>query len=298
MLPLPALLPHHGHSHKGDRFFWHRINWRRSRIITAMSYISSSPAGIDPELHKSTPISEEDGKDYTLTARSEILTVLRALIQQGSLMTMHFNQGQDFLLTSVLALDDTTLILDAGSNATGNARALASERLICVGQLDKIKVQFALGQLTAVEYQGRPAFRASLPATLQRLQRREYYRLTLPILQPLVCLIPPQHDDGRVAEEELHVLDISGGGVGLLVKNDGLQLNTDARLNNCRIVLPQVGTLICNLRVRSLYEITLRSGQRHKRAGAQFLDLANAMQQMLQRYILKSERERKLRETA
>lgn len=263
-----------------------------------MSDTTHSPSSTDQELYKSTPIPEEDGKDYTLTARGEILAVLRALIQQGSLITMYFNQGKDFLLTTVLTLanEDQTLIFDAGNSATANARALASERLICVGQLDKIKIQFVLERLTSAQHQGHPAFMAALPTTLQRLQRREFYRLTLPVLQPLVCIIPPQHDDNRLAEAELSVLDISGGGMGLLVKNDGLQLNTDVLIKDCRTALPQIGMLICDLRIRSLYEITLRNGQRHKRAGAQFVKLSNNMQQMLQRYILKSERERKARE--
>jgi flagellar brake protein len=51
------------------------------------------------------------------------------------------------------------------------------------------------------------------------------------------------------------------------------------------------------LRIVNIYETTLRSGQPSLRAGCQFVDLPTSMQNLIQRYIVRMERERKARES-
>jgi c-di-GMP-binding flagellar brake protein YcgR len=51
------------------------------------------------------------------------------------------------------------------------------------------------------------------------------------------------------------------------------------------------------LRVRSIFEFSTRSGAKHKRAGCQFIDLPGPMLTLIQRYIIRIERERKARES-
>jgi c-di-GMP-binding flagellar brake protein YcgR len=46
-----------------------------------------------------------------------------------------------------------------------------------------------------------------------------------------------------------------------------------------------------------VFEITLRSGARIKRAGCEFVKLPGQMSTLVQRYIIKVERERKARES-
>ena len=46
------------------------------------------------------------------------------------------------------------------------------------------------------------------------------------------------------------------------------------------------------LRIQNTFEVTLKNGHKSKRSGCQFVDLQPAMQSLIQRYILKLERER------
>ena len=46
----------------------------------------------------------DDYSAYLLHSRTEILAVLRSLIQKGSLITVYFDLGRSFLLTSMVAL--------------------------------------------------------------------------------------------------------------------------------------------------------------------------------------------------
>ena len=46
----------------------------------------------------------DDYSKYLLYSKSEILAVLRTLIQKGAMITAHFDQGNSFLLTSMISL--------------------------------------------------------------------------------------------------------------------------------------------------------------------------------------------------
>lgn len=251
-----------------------------------------------PEQSRFERLRDEEEKDYTLRSRSEILAILRSMIEHNALMTVYFNQGQDFLLSSLLQLsaDGGTLVLDVGSSEEMNRRALEVDRLICVSNLDKVKIQFVLDGVDATRFENRPAFLANTPETLVRLQRRNAYRFVLPVLQSIRCSIPFKSYGGGLHPLEVNVIDISAGGLGFLSKSEHIDLATDMLLENCRLDLPEIGILTVNMRIRSLYEVTLLTGARHQRAGCQFIGLTSKQEVQLQRYVIKAERERKARE--
>lgn len=238
----------------------------------------------------------DDYSRYLLHSRSEILFILRALRDKGSLVSVYFNEGNDFLLTTVLEVDDETITLECGTNAKTNEKALASPKLILVTAHDKVKIQFSTSALDATEHNGRPAFRTRLPQALLRLQRREYYRLTTPIANPLKCFIPMRMKDGKERIFEANVVDISGGGVAVVAPPEGVAFAPEMRFPNCRIELSDAGTVTTTLEVRNVFDVTLRSGARVRRAGCQFLQLSGPMATIIQRYILKIQRERKAKE--
>lgn len=241
----------------------------------------------------------DDYSKYLLRSKKEIVFILRAMHDKGALITVYFNQGNDFLLTTLLSVsgDGGSMLLDPGSNAEMNRKALASDKLIFIATHDKVKIQFNVKHLAKAEYEGREAFRAAIPEELLRLQRREFYRLTAPIAHPIRCVIPVKMADGSKTTVETTVIDISGGGLGVMAPPEGLEFETDHLFENCRIELPDVGTVLATLRVRNVFEFTLRSGAKTKRAGCQFVDLPGQMLTLIQRYIIRVERERKARET-
>ncbi|RTL57762.1 MAG: flagellar brake protein [Rhodocyclaceae bacterium] len=260
-----------------------------------------SPAGAEPETEpdkkNSALLEPSDYNQFLLHSRTEILAVLRSLGEHVSQITIFFNEGKDLLLTSLISADNDGLMFDFGASAEMNRKAQEVDKLFCIASLDKVKIQFILRGLTRVEYQGRPAFRAELPDTVLRLQRREYYRLTMPVTRPLNCMIPLPDKDGQADSITVHVVDISGGGAALVAPPDYIPFETDSEFTNCRIDLPEIGTVVATLRVKSVFEITLRSGTVLKRSGCEFVKMPGPMQTLIQRYIIKVERERKARES-
>jgi flagellar brake protein len=238
-----------------------------------------------------------DYSEYLLHGKSEILFVLRGIMASTDRITINFNEGRDFLLSAVIAVDDDGLTLDYGSTHEMNQKALKADKVFCITRHEKVRIQFVLRGLRQIDYQGRPAFRAALPDSVLRLQRREYYRLTTPIVNPLKCQIPITQADGSSSTILVNIVDISGGGIAIMVPPPDVPFETGAKLANCKIDLPEVGTLIATLQVRSIFDVTLRSGTQVKRAGCQFVKLPGPMLTLVQRYIIKVERERKARES-
>lgn len=251
---------------------------------------------------KSTPSSPapvlEGGEysQYMLRSPAEVQLVLRGLFEHVSQITVFFNEGQDMLLTTLAHVANDHLILDYGPSAEMNRKALEAEKHFCVTSLDKVRIQFILRRFEKAEHEGRPAFRCALPDELLRLQRREFFRLTTPIVRPLKCTIPIPLAEG-VYLHEASVFDISGGGLGLSAPPEGIPFEAGMDFPGCRIELPEVGFVTGTLRVKSVFEVTLRSGARLQRAGCEFVNLPGPMMTLIQRYIIKVERERKARES-
>jgi c-di-GMP-binding flagellar brake protein YcgR len=260
--------------------------------------VDNSPQLADPPAQNVEQLFDvADQSEYLLRTKNEILFVLRGLLAATDRITVYFNEGKDYLLTAIIALEDDQVTLDYGSNATMNERALGAERLFCIASHEKVRIQFVLTNLRKVDFEGHPAFLAALPDTLLRLQRRQYYRLTTPIANPLRCLMPLTLPDGRQSAASVNVLDISGGGLSIITPPPGVPFGAGMKFPNCRIELPEVGILTATLEVRNVFEVTKRRGDQVTRAGCQFVNLPGPMLTLVQRYIIKVERERKARET-
>ena len=241
---------------------------------------------------------EDDYSKYEVNSRTEILSILRGLREQGSMITFYFNHGYDFLLTSLLDIssDGKTVYFDYGSNMEMNRKLLQTDKINCVSSKEKVKIQFTLMGVDGVKYEGRDAFLGDVPASLIRLQRREYYRLSTPMANPLKCNIPVPQKDGSQKTLQAVVVDISGGGLGLTVPPGEPDFKVEAQFFGVSVNLPNVGIINVDMRVRNLYDVTMPNGKVHQRAGCQFLKLPGPMMTLVQRYIIQIERERKARE--
>lgn len=232
-----------------------------------------------------------DNSNYMIHSRIEILYILRAIQHKNELVTAYFNQGNDFILTSIIAVDGDTgsVILDFGANELLNQRALASDKIILVTTQDRVKVQFVADGMEQVEYFGRPAFKADIPSELLKLQRREYYRLSTPMINPIKCAMT-KPGGGKI---EATIADISLGGIAIANYQSLITFEIGDKFAACHIVLPEVGTVTTGIEIRNEHEVTMQNGVKVQRAGCLFIDLPASQQTMIQRYIIKLDRERR-----
>lgn len=268
-------------------------------MLIKMTSINSEPdvssmlaPGADAEL-----LPTDEFSQYLLRSPSEMSSIFRDLAERVSQIAMVFNEGRDMVLSSLIKHSPGSLILECGANAEMNRKALQAGKLFCVTHLNKVKIQFIVPGVTATESAGRPAFRATWPDSVLRLQRREHYRLVTPIARPLKCKIRFPAMDGTAHLIEVDIADISCGGVCLTGLPSSLPLESDMEFSMCSIELPEIGSITATLRLRSLMGTVSRAGVPGQRAGCQFVDLPGSMATLIQRYIIKTERERKARES-
>lgn len=232
-----------------------------------------------------------DTEGFQIRSRLEVIAILRALIERAALVTLYFGTGEDFIVTAVLAVvpNQDMLILDCGADAAANHRALAATELRAATQLDHIRIEFAVGRGAGVIFEDRPALRFRIPASLTRLQRRESYRLKVPMSRAVYFRLPfVEHGAGQAP---LRVYDLSVGGVALIDLPRGGQLVPGAVLKNCRIDLPDIGTVPSDVEIIHITEMRLPNAQVSRRCGCRFLNLTPGTITMIQRYINRVERD-------
>jgi c-di-GMP-binding flagellar brake protein YcgR len=225
-----------------------------------------------------------DDDRFRIYSRMEIVGLLRSVSAHRELVTVQFGGSQDFIVTAVLAVDADAneVVFDYGADEPAMQRLLRAEKLRIATQLDHVRIAFNAAGAGAVSFEGGPAFRTPLPDSVMRLQRRDAYRLKIPLGRPLMCQVPAA---GGGASLAIKVRDISVAGVGLTDYPPSFLVAAGQVLAGCRINLPELGSLVADLEV-----MHAASGEA-RRCGCRFRNLPLAMANLIQRYITKVERE-------
>jgi c-di-GMP-binding flagellar brake protein YcgR len=235
-----------------------------------------------------------DQSKYLIHSRLEIAAILGTLGKSGSMVTAYFGSGNDFILTSILAVrpKQDEVVMDYGADSAANQRALQAGKITFVAAHERIKIQFATAAPHQVRFEGRDALSLPLPATLLRLQRREYFRIAMPLTRPLKCVIGTQGAP-LGAPVEVSIVDISCGGIALIDSSEPVDIEAGVCFRGCRILLPGAGAVTADLLVKSTFEVTLKNGIKHKHAGCEFIEMIERERAKIQRYINQVQRERK-----
>lgn len=231
----------------------------------------------------------EQEEECRIASVRQIQSLLRNLSDEGSRAALYCDGANDFIMTVLLDIGDKGLWVEQGADAAKNRRIAESKHITLVSSLNRVKIQFSVSGIRPVTHQGYPAFYLPLPASLYRIQRREYFRLSIPSSEGLRCSIPvnsPQAG-GRI---ELPVLDISGGGMRLSCAEEGIELAHGQTYTGCRIDLPETGRIEVAIRVKNLISVHPKPGQTIQRIGCAFSDIDNASSALLQRYVTRMQR--------
>lgn len=239
----------------------------------------------------------DDLAQYLIRDAREIRFLLRQLVAKRALISAYPGESNQSVLTSLLDVPESNepLLLDAANDKTLDAALMNAARIVCITQLDSIKVQFELSKLQAAQFKGGRAYQAAAPASVLRLQRREYYRLTAPVSHSLRCSMPLPTAEGGERWYDARVMDISGGGIAVVAPPAGVNFHPDMEIRNCRLEIPDNPPITATLQVRNLFRVTQRNGTEVLRAGCQFINLSSATANAIHRYILSVERERAAR---
>ena len=228
--------------------------------------------------------------DYRVTSKKEIQFILQDIAEKGTRVVVYYNSAQNFIMTTLLAATEKGVWLDVGPFPPENKLVLLSDKLTFVSLHQHIKVQFEAHDVEKALYDDAEAFYIALPEYLLRIQRREYFRLSIPASTPVKCTIPvkpynPDEPDEPAVIRQIPVLDISGGGVCLHCGEDEADLLPGKAFQDCEISLPGIGTLSSTLKVKNNIKLATHNDLVNLRVGCEFYRLNNQMDSLLQRYI-------------
>lgn len=239
---------------------------------------------------KNDNLSPEEFDRYKVRHRVEIERVLQGIMDARALVTVAGGADRQLLVTTIIAVSgkERAVYLGSGDDPRQNDALLNSAEVIFTSNHEHIKVQFGSRSMKLVTIDSTRAFQIPMPDEILRFQRREFYRLTTPMVNPVKCRI---HAGADVVEAA--VVDISIGGVGILSYESGGQLRAGEVYHGCEISLPDTGHFLVSMKVCSTYEVVLKSGMVSHRAGCQFINLPVSVETEIQRYIFRVERERR-----
>ena len=242
----------------------------------------------------------EDLGPYQVHSRREIISLLRNIGERNQLVRMVIKGGTESVVTSILQVDEASnaVIIDCAPSQLQNQRILESDNLSFETLLEHIRILFFAPHVNTCVYQNLPAFRFTLPTSLIRLQRREFYRVLTPATNPIRCTIQMANEVGEGSVTVVVTLqNVSGGGIGIVDERKLLD-NTIGRIyRDCRIDIPGGASIVATLQIRNSQDLTLTNGKSIRRLGCLFMDLPKPMMAAVQRYITKLEREQNAKAT-
>lgn len=250
-----------------------------------------------PTAVATSPLSAaQDLSQYMIHSRVEMIGVLRDIITRRALVSITYGFGNESIVSALLSVNPEfeEVVLDFGADASANQRLLSAKSLTVTTYVEHVKIQFSVQRAETTMFEARPAIRVRLPQSLMRLQRREHYRISTPLANPLKCVLPELLDrNGKMVE--FRVADISCGGLAMVANANQIHVDLGQKFDACEIELPGIGNVTTGLIIRSITEIPDSTLMRGRRCGCQFVNIAGTMATLIQRYINSLERERRAR---
>lgn len=230
---------------------------------------------------------DPDIDHYILRARIDILPVLRALAEREIPIRVKFSRVAEPLDTRLLSVrpEYEELIFDATEVRDFDALD-GTQSMEAGAKIDVIRIFFSTGYAEAAMFRGQRVFRARVPETIARVQRRGSVRYQVPALNPPVVRLRLPSDNNR--ELHLRLMDISLGGAALVLEDRSLALEPGTILRHCRLDLPGCGVVETDLSVQYVDQMDRKSGWR--RMGCRFADVPVFALTHIRRYVSVLER--------
>ncbi len=235
----------------------------------------------------------KDDSPFRVHSRREIVSLLQSMMERNQLLSLLIKGGSESIITSILDIDDDedSLVIDAAPSASLNDSILHSNRIGFEALYNNIRITFNVDQARECDFQGRPALKITIPESLIRLQRREYFRIATPIAKPLRVTFRVTKEDGTFTSIVTMMNNISAGGVGITDEKKVLDTTPGRIYEDCSLEMTDNTVVTVKLQVRDCKETKLASGKTVNRFGCEFVDLPRAVLAAIQRFITKLERE-------
>lgn len=241
-------------------------------------------------MNQNTSIApERDQKlleEFSLSAAPTLRKLLSTIEDDEHELYVYLQSDQTQFVTEILSIDWSSgqMWLGTPYEKVLSAQCNISSSYVVVSFPDGVKVQFAGIGILPTQYQGADALRISIPGTIVRLQRRNYFRVMADEeLNSQVKLVIPQ------VQGDTSLVDISLAGCGFTVSAQPRQFNPGEVLKDVRLTLPDgESSMLVELMIRNIKPMFDRPD--NIQLGCVMKTLERGAERRLQRFLLATER--------
>ena len=229
--------------------------------------------------------------EFRVTEPVEVRALLKSLMDQVVPLNLSASDGSAYT-TTLWAVDAQAGVIafTADMMALTVHDIVEADECVAVAYLDRIKLQFDVGDLMLVQGHKASVLQARMPRELFRFQRRNTYRVrTLERTSPTAAFRHPAIPDMSLA---LRVLDVSVGGCALLLPGNVPPLQPGAVIKGVRLTLDADTVVDAGLMLHHVTSTGAENGS--VRLGCEIVGLGGPAERALQKYIDLTQKRRRM----
>jgi len=224
-----------------------------------------------------------DIEKYFIRSKGEIVQKLRLLSKGKSALTGYFNNSSEFFLTAIIDVlrDKNVIVLDISKDEALNSKITQSGHVVFKAKHSGITAQFDTDLIQTAKFQGQQFFACKIPDDLLWVQRRNDFRVHIPLGNNAVCQI--KNDDGELIE--YRIIDASGGGIAIADESFALKVEAGEQFTGVNLIFNKELSCTTNLTIQNTLPLNFSSPTAGQRIGCSFQFLQADFSADLQRYI-------------
>ena len=216
---------------------------------------------------------------HLLRSGAQIGRLLDALVARHETVTAELPSGGEPFRSHLIHADPAAkfIVIAMAASESANAALLAVPRVTLVSATGNWHVQFVAVKPREVMYEGTPAIRLRYPGFLAVQQRRQHPRVDVPPAVSLHCVA----DAGGITPFDARIVDISLGGIGVLLHPSDITLEPGTVLVGCRIEVAGRDPVTIDLEVHYSEVLTVPDASRARRTGFRFVNASDEVKKLV-----------------
>jgi c-di-GMP-binding flagellar brake protein YcgR len=226
---------------------------------------------------------------FLIQGPEKIIHHLYTVLKNKCLLTVYFGDNDDSFITTILDIDikNNLLIFYHSPKEDAIEQLLNSSKITFKTRCLGVEVTFDTMRLEKIQHQGVSAFAVPIPASILWMERREFYRVKLPVLKSSYCRLTLKDQEPI----NFKLYDISLGGFSILADSkevsdlsktpDPMVLYTS--FEQCKLILADTGEGTISFDIRNKYIINPENSNRMEKIGCKFTRIAPAFENTIQR---------------
>jgi flagellar brake protein len=241
--------------------------------------------------------------DYLVSNQKLIVEHLTDLFKHKCIITAYFGENNTSFLTAILELDakNNRLIIDCAPTELLNRQLLNSAKVLFRSQIEGIKVSFSGKNIKKIKSGDSPAFEMPIPSAIFWMQRRQFYRVKIPLAHiGTHCKITFNLDQNESTAElplfktgTFRLADLSINGFALLNPEPEFSefFETGKAFGDCLLCLHEGPQSNISFTIQSVIVIRVSTTATQQRIGCKLTGLSTTFESGIQRYMQDIERQ-------